>query len=75
MRQVSHPERLFIQINDEDSNTLSFSFNDDLENPEGLDPNAFDKPTLLRVTQMLANVFMCVEKLRTNGKEIKNIDI
>lgn len=35
MRKVAHPDKLFIQINDEDERTLGFSFNDDETNPEG----------------------------------------
>ena len=74
MRKVAHPDKLYIQINDESPTTLSFSFNDDETNPEGLDPNAFDEDTLLRVTRMLANTFMCIERLRTEGKRIKSLD-
>lgn len=74
MRKVAHPEKLYIQINDEDEHTLGFSFNDDETNPEGLDPNAFDEDTLLRVTRLLANTFMCVERLRTEGKRIKSLN-
>lgn len=48
MRKVAHPDKLFIQINDEDERTLGFSFNDDETNPEGLDPNVLDDDTLLR---------------------------
>ena len=33
MRKVAHPDKLFIQINDEDERTLGFSFNDDETNP------------------------------------------
>lgn len=74
MRKIAHPDKLFIQKNDEDERTLGFSFNDDETNPEGLDPNAFDEDTLHRITVMLANVFCCIEKLRTTGEEIKSID-
>lgn len=73
MRKVQHPDKLYIQINDEEENKLGFSFNDDETNPEGLDPNVFDEETLLRVTRMLANTFMCVERLRTEGKKIKSL--
>lgn len=71
MRKVQHPEKLYIQINDERPDTLGFSFNDDPTNNVGLDPNAFDQETLLRAEQMLANVFALVERLRTNGEPIK----
>ena len=74
MRKVEHPDKLFIQINDEDERTLGFSFNDDEKNPEGLDPNAFDEETLLRVTRLLANTFMCIERLRTEGTMIKSLN-
>lgn len=74
MRKVAHPDKLFIQINDEDPNTLGFSFNDDPESNEGLDPNAFDQFTLYRITQMLANTFMCIERLRTEGTMIKSLE-
>lgn len=74
MRKIAHPEKLFIQINDEDGRTLGFSFNDDETNPEGLDPNAFDQFTLYRITKMLANVFTCVERLRTEGTMIKSLN-
>ena len=74
MRKVPHPDKLYIQINDEDEHTLGFSFNDDPENPEALDPNAFDEETLLRVTRLLANTFMCIERLRTEGKKIKSLN-
>lgn len=73
MRQVPHPEKLYIQINDESPDTLGFSFNDDLTNDKGLDPNAFDQETLLRAEQMLANVFALVNRLRTNSEPIKSI--
>ena len=72
-RKVTHPDKVYIQINDESPETLGFSFNDDAENPVGIDPNVFDQETLFRVTRMLANVFMLVEKLRTEGKEIPMI--
>lgn len=74
MRKVEHPDKLFIQIYDEDERTLGFSFNDDEKNPEGLDPNAFDQFTLYRITKMLANVFTCVERLRMEGKRIKSLN-
>lgn len=74
MRQIAHPDKLYIQINDEDEHTLGFSFNDDETNPEALDPNAFDEDTLLRVTRLLANMFMCIERLRTEGTMIKPLD-
>lgn len=74
MRKVTHPDRLYIQINDEKPDTLGFSFNDSPDNPEGIDPNAFDQATLYRVTQMLANVFCCMERLRKTGEHIKSID-
>lgn len=74
MRKVAHPEKLYIQINDECEYKLGFSFNDDETNPEGLDPNAFDKDTLLRVTRLLANTFMCIERLRTEGTMIKSLN-
>lgn len=73
MRKVSHPEKLYIQINDDSPTTLSFAFNDDPENPEALDPNAFDEDTLLRVTRMLANTFVCLERLRTEGTMIPEL--
>lgn len=74
MRKIAHPDKLYIQINDEDEHTLGFSFNDDPENPEALDPNAFDEATLYRTTQLLANTFMCIERLRTEGKAIKSLN-
>ena len=74
MRKVAHPDKLYIQINDESPDTLGFSFNDDETNPEGLDPNAFDDETLFRVTRLLANTFMCIERLRTEGTRIKSLN-
>ena len=74
MRKVAHTDKLFIQINDEDERTLGFSFNDDETNPEWLDPNAFYDDTLMRVTRLLANTFMCIERLRTEGTMIKSLE-
>lgn len=74
MRKVAHPEKLFIQINDENPTTLEFAFNDDYKNPEPIAPNSFDEATLLRITKMLANVFVCVERLRTEGTMIKSLN-
>lgn len=74
MRKVAHPDKLYIQINDENERLPGFAFNDDETNPEGLDPNAFDEDTLLRVTRLLANTFMCIERLRTEGTRIKSLN-
>lgn len=74
MRKVTHPDKLYIQIYDESQNILGFSFNDQLDEPEGIDPNEFDQETLMRVTQMLANTFVCIERLRTDGKGIKSLN-
>lgn len=74
MRQVEHPEHLYIQISDENPSVLWSSFNDDYKNPECIDPNSFDEATLHRITKMLANVFMCIERLRTEGTMIKSLN-
>lgn len=74
MRKVAHPEKLYIQIYDESQNIFGFSFNDQLDEPEGIDPNEFDQETLMRVTQMLANTFVCIERLMNKGQKIKSIE-
>lgn len=73
MRKVKHPEKLYIQINDEDPDTLGISFNDNRENPESIDPNAFDKETKERVATILANAYIYVVRHMNTREHMKEL--
>lgn len=73
MRTVEHPDKLYIQINDDNPDTLGLSFNDSYENPESIDPNAFDKETKKRVAIMLANAYIYVVRHMNTGERMKEL--
>lgn len=74
LRKVERPEKLYIQINDEDEKTLSFSFNDDYSNPVGIDPNSFDEMTIHRALYALRCVYGVLIRLENGEEQIKPIE-
>ena len=73
MRKVKHPEKLYIQLNDENHDTMGMSFNDDPSNPESIDPNEFDKDTKERVAMILANAYIYVVGHTNTGERMKEL--
>ena len=73
MRRVEHPDKLYIQLNDENHDTMGMSFNDDPSNPESIDPNAFDNETKERVAMILANAYIYVVRHIKTGERIKEL--
>lgn len=71
LRKVACPDKLYIQINDEDEKTLSFSFNDDPEKPIGINPNCFDDVTIHRAMYALRCVYNCLYRVSIGKEEIK----
>lgn len=73
MRTVEHPDKLYIQIYDDNPDTLGLSFNDNQESSESIDPNAFDKETKKRVVMMLANAYNYVVRHMNTGERMKEL--
>ena len=73
MRRVEHPDKLYIQLNDENPDTLGLSFNDNPESSESIDPNAFDKETKERVAMILANAYIYVVRHMKTGERMKEL--
>lgn len=73
LRKVPHPKRIYIQVNDEDTDTFSFSINDDYGESVGIDPNELDDESLERCEDMFGLLYMLIRNKRKKGERIESI--
>lgn len=77
MRQVPHPDKLYIQLNDLNDYKLGMAFNDTtnpVDENDTIDPNAFDQETRDRTLKVLATVYKFLKDVWDRQETVNKLD-